>query len=264
MLLGLFLGDTLLVDWKGKSVKIKGMASVQEELKKLLELQEIDSKLDEINKLLDDLPAQLKSLEKEDFSLQQEMEEFKKTSTHMKVERRQKETELKAIEEQIKNLQSKLFDVKTNKEYQALQNEIQNLKAKTSSLEDEILVHMEKDEQLKEKEKSLLQRIEEHKKIRMAKQKEIENKINQLKGEHALTQQQRNEYVTRIDRLLIDLYMRVKKSKKDGVAICRISEDSNGCICGGCYVYIPGYLREKVKKKTEIVQCENCGRILVE
>ncbi|MCM8758618.1 MAG: C4-type zinc ribbon domain-containing protein [Candidatus Omnitrophica bacterium] len=240
------------------------MATVQEELEKLLELQEIDSKLQDINTLLQELPAQLRNLEREDVFLRQEMEEFKKATTHLKVERRQKETELKAIEEQIKSLQSKLFDVKTNKEYQALQSEIQNLKMKASSLEDEILVHMEQDEQLKEKEKSLLLRIEQHKKIMVQKQREIEDKIEKLKAEQLLIQQERDECASNINRLLIDLYTRVKKSKKDGIAVCRISEDSNGCVCGGCYVYIPGYLREKVKKKTEIVQCENCGRILAE
>lgn len=240
------------------------MANLQEELEKLLELQEIDSNLQDINTLLEELPVKLKNIEKEDISLQHEMEAFKKTTTQLKVERRQKEIELKAIEEQTKNLQSKLFDVKTNKEYQALQNEIQNLKLKASSLEDEILVYMDQDEQFKEKEKNLLHKIEEHKKMMAQKQKEIEGRINQLKVEQTLVQQKRNEYATSIDSLLIDLYTRIKKSKKDGIAVCRISEDSTGCSCGGCYVYIPGYLKEKVKKKTEIVQCENCGRILAE
>lgn len=251
-------------DYTVKSVKIKGMATIKEELEKLLNLQEIDNRLQEINTLLDELPAQLKAIEKEDISLQHEMEEFKKSSTHLKVERRQKESELKAIEEQMKSLQSRLFEVKTNKEYQALQNEIQNLKLKASALEDEILAHMEKDEQLKEKETLLHQRMEEHKKIKAQKQKEIEEKISQLKNQKMAIQTQRDECASGIDRILIELYMRVKKSKRDGIAICRISEDSNGCICGGCYVYIPGYLKEKVKSKAEIVQCENCGRILTE
>ncbi|MCM8814917.1 MAG: C4-type zinc ribbon domain-containing protein [Candidatus Omnitrophica bacterium] len=240
------------------------MATLREELEKLLELQEIDNNLRDISVLLKELPEQIRKVENQDISLQKELEEFKKTFTHLKIERRQKETELKAIEDQIKNFQTKLYEVKTNKEYQALQVEIRNLKQKSSSLEDEILVHMEKEELLKEKEKDILKRIEEHKKIKIEKQKELEGKINQLEQKRNDLLKKREEHVSDIDKLILELYMRIKKSKKDGIAICRVTKDSSGCICSGCYVYIPGHLVEKVKRKTEAVQCENCGRILSE
>ncbi|MCM8821904.1 MAG: C4-type zinc ribbon domain-containing protein [Candidatus Omnitrophica bacterium] len=240
------------------------MSTIKEELEKLLELQEIDNKLQDIKILLKELPEEIKAIEKGGITLQNEMEEFKKTFMHMKIERRQKETEHKAVEDQIKNLQSKLYEVKTNKEYQALQEEIKNLTQKLSSLEDEILGHMEKEELLKEKEKDILKKIEEHKNMKNEKQKVIEEKINQLEQERNDLQKKREECVSGIDKLILELYIRVKKSKKDGVAISRITQDSSGCICGGCYVYIPGYLIEKVKRKTEAVQCENCGRILSE
>lgn len=240
------------------------MATLKEELDKLFELQEIDIKLDEINALLEEIPEKIKALEKEDISIKKEMEEFKKTSTHLKVERRQKETELKATEEQIKNLQSKLYDVKTNKEYQALQIEIENLKKKVSLLEDEILIHMEQDEQFKQREKQIQEKMEKHNRLKAEKQKEFEAKISQLKEEKKEAERKRNECIANIDMSLLELYKRVKNNKKDGIAICKITHDANGSICNGCYVYIPGYLVEKVKRKTEVVQCENCGRILSE
>jgi predicted nucleic acid-binding Zn-ribbon protein len=96
------------------------------------------------------------------------------------------------------------------------------------------------------------------------KQKELENTLNQLKEDKIALEQQRQQYLSNIDNSILELYTRVKKNKKDGIAICKITQDSNGNVCNGCYVYIPGYLIEKVKRKSEIVQCENCGRILTE
>ncbi|MGB9642563.1 MAG: zinc ribbon domain-containing protein [Candidatus Ratteibacteria bacterium] len=240
------------------------MATLKEDLDNLLELQDLDIKLNEIDALLEDLPQQIKAFEREGIAIQKELEELHKTSTNMKVSRREKEMELKAIEEQIKNLQSKLYDVKTNKEYQALQTEIETLKNKKSMLEDEILVYMEKDEQFKQHEKQLQEKMEKHRNLKTIKQKEIESKINQLEEERNQIKKTRDEYATCIDMVLLELYTRVKNNKKDGIAVCRITHDSNGSICNGCYVYIPGYLVEKIKRKTEIVQCENCGRILSE
>ncbi len=240
------------------------MSVLKEELEKLLELQTLDIKLLEINAQLKQIPDQIKMLEKEDALLKKELEEFDKTFTHLKVERRQKDSELKAIEQQIETLQSRLYEVKTNKEYQALQKEIENLKEKKSSHEDEIILLMEKEEQFREKEKQLQEKAEEYKKEKAKKQTELENAINQLKETRNLLEQQRQAYVSRIDGVILELYTRVRKAKKDGIAICKITKDSNGNICSGCYVYIPGHLTEKIKRKSEIVQCENCGRILTE
>ncbi len=181
------------------------MFTIKEELNKLLKLQELDDKIHENEALLKHLPEKLRSFEKEDSIIQKEMEDFKKTSTRIKLERKQKEIELKTAEDQIKSLQSRLYEVKTNKEYQALQMEI------SSPLEDEILVYMEKDEQLQKTEKELQKKIQTYNEEKSRKKEEIKRKITELQAIKTELENQRKQLVDGIDRLLIELYDRIKK-----------------------------------------------------
>ncbi|MGC8977346.1 MAG: C4-type zinc ribbon domain-containing protein, partial [Candidatus Ratteibacteria bacterium] len=83
-------------------------------------------------------------------------------------------------------------------------------------------------------------------------------KIENLKKEIEEKKREREELVKRIEFKLYNLYEKIKKTKKDKIAIVKAE---NG-ICGGCFMTLPTYIVEKVKRKKEIVQCENCSRIL--
>jgi len=66
------------------------------------------------------------------------------------------------------------------------------------------------------------------------------------------------EYQAKVFSALCLIPTPVLETEKDGIAICKL-EDGR---CSGCSIYVPTYIEEKVKKKKEIVQCENCSRIL--
>ena len=64
-------------------------------------------------------------------------------------QRRKKEKELEADKDKIKKFEAKLYEVKTNKEYQALLKEIEAAKAANDKTEEDILVLMDKVEDIK-------------------------------------------------------------------------------------------------------------------
>ena len=76
----------------------------------------------------------------------------------MEKERRRKEGQLSLEQEKVKKTEGKMFDVKTNKEYQALLTEIDSLKGANSREEEEILQLLDEIDEVK---KSLSKREKE-------------------------------------------------------------------------------------------------------
>ncbi len=59
-----------------------------------------------------------------------------------------------------------------------------------------------------------------------------------------------------IDKDILQLYENIKEKKGKGI----VSVD-NG-ICSGCNMMLPRYILNILSENTQIVQCENCGRLL--
>jgi len=235
---------------------------VKDQLEKLVELQNIDDEIRKLKEEISYLPEKLKEWERVLKQKSSKLDEIKKEHTKIKLLRREKEGALLEIENQIQKLQKSLTEVKTNKEYNSILTEITNLKNKISQDEEEVIIIMEKDDELARKEKEFLSILEEEKKSIEMKKKEEEEKIEKLKGILKTKESERDKKTNEIDKAILNLYEKIKKSKKDGIAICRLHQEPGKESCSGCFVFVPTYLVEKVKKKNEIVQCENCSRIL--
>lgn len=235
---------------------------MDDDLKKILEIQDVDSKIMEINRQILSLPEELKNLKDALEQKQKDEKEKEKTHTTIKVEKRQQETELKAIEDQIKSLQKKQNEVKTNKEYTALNDEIETLKKKQSFAEDTILNLMETDEKLTEQEKILSLKTESERKNIEEKEKEINQRIVELNKILEEKKKERELLLKKVNLKIFSVYEEIRKNKKNGIAIVNILTENNGSVCTGCNVYIASYMIEKIRKNKEITQCENCGRIL--
>jgi uncharacterized protein len=229
-----------------------------EEIEKLVRLQELDNEIKALEETVNNYPLQKKQMEQSVESSVKDITVLKKEQKKLQVERKEKELEIQENEEATKKLLKSLDEVKTNKEYTSLLSEIETLKKKKSGLEDTLLLMMEKDEQLNKQladfsSKSDRLKTEIEDKVQ-EEGKKIEDMRVQLQEKISL----REKLVPDIDREIYTLYEKIRKSKKDGIAICKLEGES----CSGCSVFVPTYMAEKVKAKKQIVQCENCSRIL--
>ena len=123
---------------------------MQKTLYSLIELQEIDLKLDKVEEERGDLPSivqKIKSTLKEKENL---LHEQKESIKKFKVESKSMETELGSLKEQLKKYEGQLYQVKTNKEYDAIANETENVKKKIDELENNIIDATESIENLDE------------------------------------------------------------------------------------------------------------------
>ncbi|MCM8785652.1 MAG: C4-type zinc ribbon domain-containing protein [Candidatus Omnitrophica bacterium] len=231
---------------------------IAEEIEKLLQLQGLDNEILKRQIEIDLFPEKVKILNKEIEDIENQIKIQKEDLRKIQLDRRERELEVKSYEEELKNLNKKLDGVKDNKEYEALLIEIANNKKKISEIEDDILLLMEKEDDVLKKLKILEEELKKAKEKVSKIIEEEKKKIENLKIEVELKKREREDIVKDIDYKMYVLYEKIRESKKDKIAVVKIE---NG-ICSGCYMKLPTFLVEKVKKKKEIIQCENCSRIL--
>lgn len=232
---------------------------MQDDLKQLLKLQELDQTLDQFRLELKKIPARIAELQTQIQEIQFQFEEKKKRFIALEVERKNKEMELANQEEKIRKHETELNAVKSNEAYKALLSEIETAKKQKGLIEDEILRNFEDADQLKvELKKDEISLKEQQKKL----EQEIAELKSQIqKSEKALQEelQEREKFVPSIKKELLTIYEYIRE-KKGGVAIVSIE----GECCLGCNTHLTPSTINEVKKGKNLVRCEDCSRILFE
>ena len=230
---------------------------MKEQLNLLWELQKIDLELKSIKDSQEGYPKEIKRLDEKEKSEKEKIQKDKEKIELIEKERRRKEGQLSLEQEKIKKTEGRMFEVKTNKEYQALLTEIETLKGANSREEEEILQLMDEMDELKKslskREKEIgttLAKIEGEKKTlkeKMARDQEI------LKR-----QMERKETVTKqLQSTLYKLYNTLKEKRK-GVGVVSVKQET----CQGCFVNVPPQMFIEVQKNNALIRCPNCNRIL--
>ncbi len=230
---------------------------MNEQLKKLIQLQEVDLLLDRILNEMEQIPKEIDRLKREFEESQAALNELKKKVTELQIDRRNKELELKTKEEELKKHQSEIFSVKTNEAYTALLKEIEGGKKLKNDIEDTVLAVMEQEDALLTEEKVRKEELAKNKEEVTQQQKELENKLQRLKQNLQEVQSEQKEKIANINAEIFKRYQRIRE-KKDGVAVVPVADR----FCGGCSIALPPQLINDVLKGEDLVACRNCLRIL--
>jgi len=230
---------------------------LREQLELVWELQKIDLELKSIKEERDRYPKEMKKLDERQNIEKERIQKEKEKIELLEKERRQKEGHLNAEQEKIKRAEGRMFEVKTNKEYQALLSEIEAIKEANSQEEEEVLQVMDEIDELRKKlskrEKEVaitLEKIEGEEKV-------IQGRIAQ--GDLALKRQtERREALSKqLDSNLFKLYNTLKE-KRQGVGVVNVKNET----CQGCFVNIPPQMYIDVQRNSDLIRCPNCNRIL--
>ena len=233
------------------------MENLEEQLKLLVELQGLDTQILRIEHDLESIPQELKKM---DDAFEEKKSDLKKSEEALKalqMKRKEKEMDLESKEVSIKKFQSQLYQIKTNKEYTALEGEITRARADNSLIEEEILKifdQMDAENQKISKEKEFLKaeegKLERHK-------KKSDEEISRMKAEAEGLNAQRAVLAGKIDKTVLAKYDRIIKSK-DGLAVVPVAGDS----CQGCFRILPSQVIHEIRTKKELICCGSCARIL--
>lgn len=227
------------------------------QLKSLLKLQAIDSEIYGLKDELDSKPQVIKGLQDAFEAKKQSLAELEKKLLDLQKQRKDKELELATKEEGTKKLQAQLYTLKTNKEYQAMLQQIQDSKADASLIEDKILEAMDAADMIKKDTDLEKQRLGEEEKVFLAEKKKVEDRVKEIESRLAQLEAQRNQVTPEIDPKIMGQYYRILSSR-DGLAIVGVK--SNSCL--GCNMFVPPQVVNLIMMYERIITCEVCNRIL--
>jgi predicted nucleic acid-binding Zn-ribbon protein len=86
--------------------------------------------------------------------------------------------------------------------------------------------------------------------------KDYDEEVIKLQQERNKVKEQRDNVGGDIDKALLAKYKNIKASKSPVISLM----DNNQC--GGCFMSLASLVVQNVKDRKQIVECENCGRIL--
>ena len=222
----------------------------------LLKVQQFDSKIARIEGEIRDIPARkdeevtrmdehTKALEVSNANLQSKQSEI-----------RQQELDVEALHEKIKKLRTQQLDIKTNREYTAIEHEVSALNGKISGFEDKELIMMVEMDALKADVSTKDTELAEEKKFVdedvVLLDKRLEKMTNTLDDE-----KQKRELIAKdVDPEWIERY-NIIKSRKDN-ALVKLVDGT----CRGCYMKLPRAAAHAIQKHDKMTFCDFCGRML--
>ena len=227
-----------------------------EEIKLLVKLQALDMWIDKAEKLKKDLPQQIQEETRALEKAKKGLETLKETLKELELERRRKEKEIVELGEKVGEKKGKLFQAKSNEEYSALIKEIESLKERISQLEDEVILLLDRVEEIKAQESQAQKEVKEKEKALEEAKKRAQGKIQELERNLEARKEERGKLADRIGKRTYQIYEKVKKNR--GYAVVRAEKYT----CLGCHMEIPPQLFVEVKKGEKIIQCPFCSRIL--
>lgn len=234
--------------------------SIEEKLSSLVRLQKIDSKLDEIQVLKGELPMEVKDLEDEIEGLHARQTRIEEEINGIQEFIQQKEEGIKEAQALIKKYNKQSENVKNNREFEAINKEIE-----MQQLEEKLCEKHIKDatEEIADK----VRQLDAARKAVANKETNLAGKKSELEKIISETEKEENHYNdaagkarTQTEERLLSAYDRIRNNYRNGLAVVPIERDS----CGGCFHAIPPQKQSEIKLRKKIMVCENCGRILVD
>jgi len=227
-------------------------------LKILYKFQLIDDQLDELEELRGDLPNAVRELEDQINKFKEDISSKEKEQKDSLKKREENEEEIEKQKANQKKFKAQLYQVRNNKEYDALTKEIDHTDDVVSKLEAE-------NDGLADLSKSLTQQIEEFKPKLFELNDELKSKKADLKEiikanekEEAKLRKERKKIEEEVKKPDLSAYVRIRKAKR-GKAVSTIKRSA----CSGCHNIVPSQRQLEIRRNNRLFYCEYCGRILV-
>jgi hypothetical protein len=226
-------------------------------IERLLIIQDRDQKIRLLRLELKNLPAERAGLDSTLASGSSRLDAAKLRAREVELEKKKLEVEAQSRRDSIAKFKTQQFQTRKNEEFQALTNEIKRFEADIEKIEDRELELMEEAEQLKG---GVAAAEKEHAATKAHTDRqigEIAAKVQAIEAQLAELEAERTKLTEGIDEDLLYQYNKLFVNKA-GLAVVALEHET----CMGCHMKLTTQTAVRVKGNREILNCEQCGRIL--
>ncbi len=234
--------------------------SVEEKLKTLYTLQQVDTAIDKIVQLRGELPLEVEALENDIAD-----RKAKATAIAASIEdttRKVAEYKNRIIDYDatLEKYRAQVDNVANSREYDSLTKEIENLDLLRQIAEKNIGEAKETIAAKKAEVENIKDRIAIRTDDLKEKKEELADIIASTAKEEEKLQADREKAASKIDARTMSAYEHIRNSSNNHLAVVSVF---NGDSCGGCFSTIAPQRLVDISSNKKMIVCEYCGRILV-
>ena len=232
----------------------KRKKQMNQTLEQLIKLQEIDNRLMEIKEHMGDLPQKVELQELEIVTIQSMNEKKQVRINQINKDIRHHESEIEDFLIKLKKYKEQLFLVKSNKEYDAINQEIDHMKTTISESETVQLQFEEEKTQLEETIMLNTNKIESTLESLTNNRIELQSAMAETTHEQKELESTRSILYKDIEPIFLSTYETLRNAQ-DGVGMASII----GSACGGCYSQLPPQTVIEIRENKQIITCPSCS-----
>jgi predicted nucleic acid-binding Zn-ribbon protein len=227
------------------------------DLERLIQLQRLDTAADEARRLIASAPQRLEALDAELEEARAALAAARQKKAANDDARRAADKELAAVKSRRSKFMDQTMEVKTNREFHALQHEIQMADDEIKRIEDGLLEQMLAADEIAAAVKAAEQAFADAERSVAAQKQAIEAERQQLAASLDDVARERHGVAAATDPSALSVFESVAKTRR-GLAV---AEARDG-LCSVCHVRLRPQVYQDVRRNSQIVQCESCQRIL--
>ncbi|MCB0713304.1 MAG: hypothetical protein KDD67_13320 [Ignavibacteriae bacterium] len=231
---------------------------MEQTLRALYRLQQIDLELDDLEAGSGDLPGEIRQLETNLAEVQSRISEHESTLSTIRRERNTGNEEMQELRARALELNERLRTVRNNKEYDATTTEIAAAEERSKDLGRSLST-------LDDREAEILREIQGFEKSRNEITATLEDKNETLNSIHESSSDEVDEYraqrvaaLKELSAELLERYSYVRTKHPDAVVKVRKGA------CSGCFRAVTPQTLVEMRRKEQIFFCEHCGRLIVD
>ena len=231
---------------------------MENRLRNLYALQLIDNNLDEIEELKGDLPAETREAEAKVTALKDQLATLDHDMKASFAGRDNADSEIINLKGKLEKYKKQQFEVRNNKQYDALSREMDSATATIAKLEKEMEAFESRATTARTDIETLKTTFDDAKLVLDERRQALAEVSKSTEAEELKYAHQRQKVVSRIDKPDLTTYERIRKAKK-GKAVVPVKRGA----CGGCYNKVPPQMLLELRHNNKLYMCEGCGRIVV-
>jgi predicted nucleic acid-binding Zn-ribbon protein len=227
------------------------------DLQRLIQLQELDNTADRLRKRIEEIPLANQALDTRIAQQTAVVDAVKQRIAANQSARRDIDKDLAAVQSLLSKFKNQLMEVKTNKEYQAMQKEMAHADEELSAHETKMLERMVEADGLAVELRAAEAALKSEQAVVAAERSKLdaERAADHQQLETALAQ--RSAVVGQLSSEALRTFERVALMRK-GLAM---AEAKDG-LCSVCHVRLRPQVFNEVRRNDRLIQCESCSRIL--
>jgi predicted nucleic acid-binding Zn-ribbon protein len=230
---------------------------VHPDLERLIRLQALDSRAAEARRLQTSIPETQRALDQKLDGARAAVDAAKEQQAANQTSRRALEKDLAAVNTRLTRYKDQLMEVKTNREYHAMQHEIETAQGEVKRVEDQMLELMVAGDDIAATLKLAEAALKTAEQDITRERADLDRQLSASAAALEKTLTERRALAAELPPSVLEQYDIVAKGRR-GVAVAQAKDER----CTECHVRMRPMVYAEVRHNNTLVQCDSCQRFL--